>query len=305
MSGCLAEIAIDHPGLRTVPGFENARFEDPYSGGIGNSIRFVGMAPRDDALKVDGVDNLFCAGEKAGLLVGHGDRSDRFGYWPARMLRGGAFKPRSSPYSFQGLGKQGLELLVGRFGQLATGAFLLVQMLRGKPGIAGATLFLGAGLVVWGLGSGGGQLVAAGMLLAASGLGLSFGGLHARAERGAAGLVQTVVELFDLVLRLGSNVVSFARLAAFGIAHAALADLVWQGTTSQWSLGGVGLLTATVLFAVGNALTFALEGLVAGIQALRLEYYELFSRVFQDEGRPFVPWHLRVEDTPRVEEAVA
>jgi hypothetical protein len=57
--------------LRKVPGFENARFEDPYSGGVGNSIRFVGMAPRDDALKVDGVDNLFCAGEKAGLLVGH------------------------------------------------------------------------------------------------------------------------------------------------------------------------------------------------------------------------------------------
>jgi 3-deoxy-7-phosphoheptulonate synthase len=29
----------------------------------------------------------------------------------ARMLRGGAFKPRSSPYSFQGLGFEGLELL--------------------------------------------------------------------------------------------------------------------------------------------------------------------------------------------------
>jgi 3-deoxy-7-phosphoheptulonate synthase len=29
----------------------------------------------------------------------------------ARVLRGGAFKPRSSPYSFQGMGKQGLEIL--------------------------------------------------------------------------------------------------------------------------------------------------------------------------------------------------
>jgi 3-deoxy-7-phosphoheptulonate synthase len=29
----------------------------------------------------------------------------------ARVLRGGAFKPRTSPYSFQGLGKKGLELL--------------------------------------------------------------------------------------------------------------------------------------------------------------------------------------------------
>ncbi|HVO50255.1 MAG TPA: 3-deoxy-7-phosphoheptulonate synthase [Thermoanaerobaculia bacterium] len=29
----------------------------------------------------------------------------------ARMLRGGAFKPRTSPYSFQGLGREGLEIL--------------------------------------------------------------------------------------------------------------------------------------------------------------------------------------------------
>jgi 3-deoxy-7-phosphoheptulonate synthase len=29
----------------------------------------------------------------------------------AQMLRGGAFKPRTSPYAFQGLGKKGLQLL--------------------------------------------------------------------------------------------------------------------------------------------------------------------------------------------------
>jgi hypothetical protein len=57
--------------LRRIPGFENARYEDPYAGGLGNSIRYVGMAPRDDALRVKGIENLFCAGEKAGLLVGH------------------------------------------------------------------------------------------------------------------------------------------------------------------------------------------------------------------------------------------
>jgi hypothetical protein len=57
--------------LRRIPGFEKARFKDPYAGGKGNSIRYVGMAPRDDALRVQGVENLFCAGEKAGLLVGH------------------------------------------------------------------------------------------------------------------------------------------------------------------------------------------------------------------------------------------
>lgn len=57
--------------LRQIPGFENARYEDPYAGGLGNSIRYIGMAPRDESLKVKGVENLFCGGEKAGLLVGH------------------------------------------------------------------------------------------------------------------------------------------------------------------------------------------------------------------------------------------
>ncbi|MDT8904077.1 FAD-dependent oxidoreductase [Anaeroselena agilis] len=57
--------------LRQVPGFENARFEDPYAGGIGNSMRYLGMLPRDNALKVEGLKNVFCGGEKAGLLVGH------------------------------------------------------------------------------------------------------------------------------------------------------------------------------------------------------------------------------------------
>jgi folate-dependent tRNA-U54 methylase TrmFO/GidA len=57
--------------LRAIPGCENARYEDPYAGSLGNSIRYFDMAPRDDALKVTGVENLFCAGEKAGLMVGH------------------------------------------------------------------------------------------------------------------------------------------------------------------------------------------------------------------------------------------
>jgi hypothetical protein len=57
--------------LQSIPGFESARYEDPYAGGKGNSMRFFDMAPRDDALKVNDLDNVFCAGEKAGPLVGH------------------------------------------------------------------------------------------------------------------------------------------------------------------------------------------------------------------------------------------
>lgn len=57
--------------LRKIKGLENARYEDPYSGGIANSIRYLSMAPRDDTMKVEGIKNLFAGGEKAGLFVGH------------------------------------------------------------------------------------------------------------------------------------------------------------------------------------------------------------------------------------------
>jgi len=57
--------------LRAVPGLENARYEDPYSGGQGNSMRYLGIAPCSNTLRVEGVDNLFCAGEKSGVFVGH------------------------------------------------------------------------------------------------------------------------------------------------------------------------------------------------------------------------------------------
>lgn len=57
--------------LRRVPGFENARYIDPYAGGKGNSIRYLSVAERDNAMKAAGIRNIFCGGEKAGLFVGH------------------------------------------------------------------------------------------------------------------------------------------------------------------------------------------------------------------------------------------
>ena len=57
--------------LRKIKGLEKAKFVDPYAGGKGNSIRYLSVAPRDNNMKVDGLQNLFCAGEKSGLFVGH------------------------------------------------------------------------------------------------------------------------------------------------------------------------------------------------------------------------------------------
>lgn len=57
--------------LRKIKGLEKAKYIDPYSGGIGNSIRYLAVSPRTDDMKVVGLDNLFVGGEKSGLFVGH------------------------------------------------------------------------------------------------------------------------------------------------------------------------------------------------------------------------------------------
>lgn len=57
--------------LRSMAGFERARLIDPGAGGRANSMRFFAASPQQDTLLVEGLDNVFCAGEKAGLIVGH------------------------------------------------------------------------------------------------------------------------------------------------------------------------------------------------------------------------------------------
>ena len=57
--------------LRTVPGFENVRLADPYAGGKGNSVRYMAITERDEFMRVRGVTNLFCGGEKSGPFIGH------------------------------------------------------------------------------------------------------------------------------------------------------------------------------------------------------------------------------------------
>ena len=164
--------------------------------------------------------------------------------------------------------------------------------LYAPSGLAGASVFLGAGAVVGGWYAHQDPLLAAGGFVALAGLALAAVGFLAEAGGGAAGAFQASVELFDLVVRLGSNVVSFTRLAAFGLTHAALGLLVWEGTQALWRHGGLLAIAGVAVFAAGTAVAFSLEALVAAIQALRLEYYELFSRVFVMQGRPFRPWHL-------------
>lgn len=84
--------------LRQVPGFENARYVDPYAGGKGNSIRYLSVAERDNTMKAAGIENLFCGGEKSGLFVGHTEAistGSLAGHNAVRYLKG--IKPLELP----------------------------------------------------------------------------------------------------------------------------------------------------------------------------------------------------------------
>jgi V/A-type H+-transporting ATPase subunit I len=162
-----------------------------------------------------------------------------------------------------------------------------------QSGVAGLAAFSGGLLAAGGFYLSSVPAEAVGAVIAVGGLALLTTGLALRAGRGVAAVTQVGIESVDAVTRLVSNVISFTRLAAFGLMHAALGAIVFGAASALWG-GAAGVAAAAFVFLLGNVLTFSLELLISGVQALRLEYYELYSRIFAGEGHAFVPWSLPV-----------
>jgi V/A-type H+-transporting ATPase subunit I len=93
----------------------------------------------------------------------------------------------------------------------------------------------------------------------------------------------SLMESLETVFNDFVNTLSFMRIAAFSISHVALAIAI--STLSQ-EMGQAGKI---VMLIFGNVLILVLEGSIVAIQALRLEYYEGFSRYFTCFGREFKP----------------
>ena len=96
-------------------------------------------------------------------------------------------------------------------------------------------------------------------------------------------ILQNFFEMFELMLSYLSNTMSFLRVGAFVLIHAGMMMAVF---TLAELAGGVGYV-AIVIF--GNALVMCMEALLVAIQVLRLEFYEMFSRYYNGDGRPFRP----------------
>ncbi len=104
-----------------------------------------------------------------------------------------------------------------------------------------------------------------------------------RMEHPGEVIVGGFFELFDALLEYLSNTISFLRVGGFILAHAGMMVVVM--TLADMTPNPFAKVLVVVL---GNVFVIALEGLIVGIQALRLNYYEVFSRFYAPDGKPFV-----------------
>lgn len=98
-----------------------------------------------------------------------------------------------------------------------------------------------------------------------------------------AAVIEAIVEILETLISYLSNSISFVRVGAFGLAHAVLGYIIL--TLSE--LAGPGYLAVMI---VGNAVVIVLEGMIVAIQVIRLQYYEFFSKFFNETGREFAPY---------------
>lgn len=161
------------------------------------------------------------------------------------------------------------------------------EALFDSSGLAGLAFYLGA---VGILASLAGVVDVAQTAWILAGLGIAgvaaFKWHETRAGLGERMLV-TFIETLETAINLFSNTLSFMRVAAFSLNHVALALAVF--TLAH----GLGMVGHGITLVLGNVVIIVLEGGIVAIQALRLMYYEGFSRFFSGDGRAFVP--LRIE----------
>lgn len=97
-------------------------------------------------------------------------------------------------------------------------------------------------------------------------------------------IIEGFVEVLEVVSSYLSNSVSFLRVGAFALAHAVLGYII--ASMVAIAPGPAGILVSVL----GNTIVIVLEGMIVAIQVIRLQYYEFFSKFFNETGREFKPF---------------
>ena len=108
--------------------------------------------------------------------------------------------------------------------------------------------------------------------------------------------MEWIVELLEVFAGYLSNTLSFMRVAGLGIAHVSLMISFYE--LARMAKGSTTAVTpwSILIIIVGNILVIGLEGLTAGVQALRLNYYEFFTKFYSGSGELYSPISLRIRD---------
>ncbi len=97
-------------------------------------------------------------------------------------------------------------------------------------------------------------------------------------------------EVFETLISFLSNSLSFVRVGAFAVAHGILSAVFFILAELVSPGHGIGYW---IVFLIGNVFIVGFEGLIVGIQTMRLSYYEIFGKFFSGGGKRFEPLTLR------------
>lgn len=94
-------------------------------------------------------------------------------------------------------------------------------------------------------------------------------------------VIETTFELFEILLAFMTNTISYLRVSGFIFSHVGM--MLTVSVLVSLTGGAIGFFIAVI----GNIFVMLMEGMIVGIQVLRLELYEMFSRYFVGEGITF------------------
>ncbi|MGB2841387.1 MAG: V-type ATPase 116kDa subunit family protein [Halobacteriota archaeon] len=101
------------------------------------------------------------------------------------------------------------------------------------------------------------------------------------------GVIDALLENF---FRFLANIVSYGRILALALCHAALIEVFILLTFMCLKIN-IGV--AAVVFLAGTALVIVLEAIMAGIHTIRLHFYEWFTKFYEGGGVEFSPFKFR------------
>jgi V/A-type H+-transporting ATPase subunit I len=104
-------------------------------------------------------------------------------------------------------------------------------------------------------------------------------------------ITETIMDIVEIVLSMFANTLSFIRVGAFALSHAGL-------SIATFTLAGIfdpslKSVMAISILVIGNIVIIVFEGMICGIQSMRLEFYEFFSKFFRGDGISFSPFILK------------